>query len=186
MNEYRGSRRRADFEVSRALLATANVALAAHSMSHSSEHAAVLIAPDGWQIGVDLEISRPRDLLKLARFAFHESEVRAMESAAAESRDALFHTLWTLKESFAKALRLDLVDALRECVFWKDGEAWHGRVPTSSPWGAAVFQPRPDIFLATAWIGGSATMPLDQWEWPPKKQVEWPRVARVTPAPSSG
>lgn len=145
-------------------------------MSHSSEHAALLTAPHGWQIGVDLEISRPRDVLKLARVGFHEDEVRALESAAPESRQALFYTLWTLKESFAKALQLELVDALRQCVFWKDGEAWHGRVPATSPWGAAVFQPRPDIFLAVAWIGASRAVPLELWEWPPQQRGAWPVV----------
>ena len=126
----RGSQRRADFEVSRALLSSAGVGTAAHSMSHSREHAALLIAPTGWRIGVDLEINRPRDVLRLARFAFDEREVRALEAATPESRQALFHTLWTLKESFAKALQLDLVDALRQCVFWIDDNEWRGLVPT--------------------------------------------------------
>ena len=148
-------------------------------MSHSSEHAALFTAPDSRQIGVDLEINRPRDVLKLARFGFHEDEVRALESAAPESRQALFYTLWTLKESFAKALQLELVDALRQCVFWKDGEAWHGRVPASAPWGAVVFQPRPDVFLAVAWTGASTTVPLDLWEWPPKQRGDWPVVAAL-------
>lgn len=152
-------------------------------MSHSSEHAALLMAPNDWQIGVDLEINRPRDVLKLARFAFHEDEMRALEAVVPESRQALFYTLWTLKESFAKALQLELVDALRQCVFWNNGEAWLGRVPTNSPWSAAVFQPRPDIFVAAAWIGGSA-MSLEQWEWPPQQRGDWPVIAACASAPS--
>ncbi|WP_161965614.1 4'-phosphopantetheinyl transferase family protein [Steroidobacter cummioxidans] len=179
LNDYRSSRRRADFEVSRALLAAANVGATAHSLSHSSEHAALFTGPDGWQIGVDLEINRPRDVLKLARFGFHEDEVRALKSAAPESRQALFYTLWTLKESFAKALQLELVEALRQCVFWKDGEVWHGRVPASSPWGAAVFQPRPDLFLAVAWIGDSTAAALELREWPPQQPGDWPVVAAL-------
>ena len=181
----RNSRRRADFEVSRALLATVDLEAKAYSLSHSAEHAALLIAPDGWQIGVDLEINRPRDVLKLARFAFHEDEVRALESAAPECRQTLFYTLWTLKESFAKALRLELVDALRQCVFWNDGGDWRGRVPLGSAWGAAVFQPRPDLFVATAWIGGSEAVSLELWEWPPKQRADWPLIAACAGAPSS-
>lgn len=185
LNDYRTSRRRADFEISRALLATANVGARAHSMSHSCEHAALLTAPDGCRIGVDLEINRARDVLKLARFGFHEDEVRALESAAPEARQALFYTLWTLKESFAKALQMELVDALRQCVFWKDGKAWQGRVPTSTPWAAAVFQPRSDLFLAAAWLGDATVAALELWEWPPKVRGEWPLIAACASAPST-
>lgn len=181
----RNSRRRADFEVSRALLATVDLEATAYSVSHSAEHAALLIAPDGWQIGVDLEISRPRDVLKIARFAFHEDEVRALESAAPESRQTLFYTLWTLKESFAKALQLELIDALRQCVFWNEDGKWQGRVPSGSAWGAAVFRPRPDIFVAAAWIGGSEAVSLELWEWPPKQRADWPVIAACAGAPSS-
>lgn len=182
--DYRSSRRRSDFEVSRALLAATDVGAAAYSMSHSGEHAALLLAPSGWRIGVDLEINRPRDVLKLARFGFHEDEVRALESAAPDARQRLFYTLWTLKESFAKALRLELVVALRQCVFWNDGDQWHGRVPTDSAWAAAVLQPRPDLFIAAAWIGGEAVL-LEQWEWPPKQRCNWPVIAAGASAPLS-
>lgn len=182
---YRSARRRADFEVSRALLAAVDVGAATHSMSHSAEHAALLMAPNGWQIGVDLEVNRPRNVLKLARFGFHEDEVRAIESADPESRQTLFYTLWTLKESFAKALRLELVDALRQCVFWNDGGKWRGRVPTQSTWGAAVLQPRPDIFVAAAWLGGDEAVSLQQWEWPPKQRGDWPVIAACASAPST-
>jgi len=182
--DYRSSRRRADFEVSRALLAATDVGASAHSMSHSAEHAALLIAPNGWRIGVDLEINRPRNVLKLARFGFHEDELHALESAVPASRQALFYTLWTLKESFAKALQLELVVALRQCVFWSEGGKWHGRVPTDSAWAAAVFQPRPDIFIAAAWIGGVDAVSLEQWEWPPKQPGNWPVIAACAGAPS--
>lgn len=180
----RGSRRRADFEVSRALLAMANIGSAAHSMSHSAEHAALFIAPTGSRIGVDLEINRPRDVLRLARLAFDEREVRALECAAPESRQALFYTLWTLKESFAKALQLNLVDALRHCVFWIDGSEWRGCVPTEASWSAAVFQPRPEIFIAAARIGANEAMQPNTWEWPPKQRAEWPLRAACASAPS--
>lgn len=181
--DFRGSRRRADFEVSRALLSMADVGTAAHSMSHSAEHAALLIAPTGWRVGVDLEINRPRDVLRLAHFAFDEREVRVLESAAPESRQALFYTLWTLKESFAKALQLNLVDALRQCAFWMEEGAWRGQVPTDAAWSAAVFQPGPEIFIAAAWIGGETALP-DTCEWPPKQRADWPVIAACAGAPS--
>ncbi len=162
----------------------AEVGSAAHSLSHSAEHAALLIAPDGSRIGVDLEINRPRDVLRLARFAFDEREVRALESAAPESQQALFYTLWTLKESFAKALQLGLVDALRHCIFWMEDREWRGRVPTDAGWSAAVFQPRPEIVIAVARIGGNEALQLNTWEWPPKQRADWPLMVACAGAPS--
>jgi hypothetical protein len=173
----RRARRRADFEVSRALLASADVGAGTHSLSHSAEHAALLVAPGECRTGVDLEINRPRDVLRLARFAFHEREVGALEAAAAEARPQLFYTLWTLKESFAKALQLELVDALRRCVFWNEAGEWRGQVPTAAAWSAAVFQPRPHLFLAAACLGEHGLPRLQQWEWPPKQRSDWPLIA---------
>jgi hypothetical protein len=173
----RSPRRRADFEVSRALRTFADVGSAAHSLSHSNGQAALLLGPSDWQLGVDLEIGRPRDVLRLARFAFDASEARALEAAAPELRPQLFYTLWTMKESFAKALRLDLVDALRLCVFSWNGAAWRGSAPTDSSWSVAVFQPRPEIFLAAACVGTERLPPVRTWEWPPQQRAEWPLIA---------
>jgi phosphopantetheinyl transferase len=129
---------------------------------------------------VDLEANRPREFLRLARFAFAEREVIALEAAPDEARPQLFYTLWTLKESFAKALRLDLVDAVRQCVFWKDDGEWRGQVPTTAAWSAAVFQPRPHLFLAAAFVGEQRMPPLQQWEWPPHQGGNWPLIVRAS------
>lgn len=177
-----GPRRRADVEVSRALLAFADVGTTAHSLSHSAEHAALLIASTGWQIGVDLEVERPRDALRLARFAFTEREAVAVATAPAAARPQLFYTLWTLKESFAKALRLSLVDALGQCVFWEEAGEWRGEVPTRGAWSAAVFQPRPGMFLAVACVGAQKLPRLQLWEWPPKRCADWPLIAGASAA----
>lgn len=175
----RGVRRRVDFEVSRALLAFAGVATPAPSLSHSAEHAALFIAPAGCRVGVDLEAGRPRDVLRLARFGFHEREAVALETTPMAMRLQSFYTLWTLKEAFAKALQLPLMDALRQCVFWNEAGKWRGRVPTEAAWGAAVFQPRPHLFLAAAVIGRDDFPHVAQCEWPPKRRADWPLIARV-------
>lgn len=185
VTDRRGERRRADFEVSRALLAFVNAGSAPHSLSHSAEHAALLLAPTGWSVGVDLEIARPRDVLRLARFAFDDREVHALEAAPETARLPLFYTLWTLKESFAKALQLELVQALRRCVFWNEGVEWRGRVPTGAAWSAAVFRPRPEIFVAAACVGETSLMPLQLWEWPPQRRADWPLIAAVCAAAPS-
>lgn len=179
----RSARRRKDFEVSRALLSLASAVpkreKLARSLSHTAEHAALLIVPPGCRAGVDLELNRPRDVLRLARFAFHEREVVALESAPDEARPQLFYTLWTLKESFAKALPLSLIDALRQCVFWNENGKWRGQVPTTAAWGAAVFQAKPELFLAAACIGETGLPPLTLWEWPPKQRGQWPLLASI-------
>lgn len=178
------ARRRADFEVSRALLAFADVGESAQSLSHSAEHAALLVAPSGCRIGVDLEMNKPRDILRLARFGFHERETAALEAAPEDARSRLFYTLWTLKESFAKALQLELVDALRQCVFWESDGTWLGQIPTEGAWSAVVFQPRSHLFLAAAWVGGPELPGIEQWEWPPTHRADWPVLARAS-APSA-
>ena len=69
--QIRSERRRLDWMVSRALLARAALSPGhAVSLSHSSGHAAVAVAPPGVKLGVDLEFTRPRDLASLARLAF--------------------------------------------------------------------------------------------------------------------
>jgi hypothetical protein len=175
----RGARRRADFEVSRALLAFADSSARERSLSHCAEHAALFIAPRGCRAGVDLEVERPRDVLRLARFAFHEREALALEAAPEAARLPLFYTLWTLKEAFAKALQLHLVDALRRCVFWNEAGEWRGQVPTESAWSAAVFQPRPKLFLAAALVGLNQFPRLAAREWPPERSADWPVIART-------
>ena len=111
-----GGRREREFKVSRALKAFTHADAQSHSLSHSAGHAALLVAPPGMRVGVDLEALRPRDCLRIARFAFHEQELRALEAAAGAERDQMFYVLWTLKEALGKALQLPLLDALRQCV----------------------------------------------------------------------
>jgi hypothetical protein len=175
-----GARRRSDFEVSRALRAFADAGETAHSLSHSAEHAALLIAPNSaCRLGVDLETNKPRDVLRLARFAFSEQEVAQLEAATDQARAQRFYTLWTLKESFAKALQFELVDALRQCVFWEQDGTWHGQIPTDASWGAMVFAPRPQLFLAAAWVGQPELSVREQWEWPPRERGHWPLLAQL-------
>lgn len=173
-------RREREFKVSRALKAFADAEARSHSLSHSADHAALLMAPTGMRVGVDLEALRPRDTLRIARFAFHEQEVSALEAAAGRERDELFYVFWTLKEALGKALQLSLVDALKQCVFTRDPNGWSGRAPTSAPWSAQVFRARSDFFLAAAYVGLSAPPPLQRWDWPPQRAAEWPLIACAT------
>ena len=179
----RNSRRQQEFKVSRALKVFAGSGNHAQSLSHSGGHAALLIADSELQVGVDLEVSRPRDVLRIARFSFSNEEIAALDARMGSARDSLFYTLWTMKEALAKALRLDLLDALRQCVFAPSAAGlpadtrWSGSAPTPSPWSVQVFQPKPGFFLAAAAIGASGLPSLQTWEWPPRQAASWPLIA---------
>ena len=180
---HRNSRRQQEFKVSRALQVFAGTG-AAHSLSHSGGYAALLTAPSEMRIGVDLEVARPRDVLRTARFAFSKQEVDALEARSGVARDELFYALWTMKEALAKALRLELVDALRQCVFTPGAVTWGGTAPTRSPWSVQVFQPRPGFFLAAACIGTDIRPSPELWEWPPRQAANWP-ITAVAAAPAT-
>lgn len=173
----RSLRREREFQVSRALKAFTKADALTHSLSHSAGHAALLIAPPGMRVGVDLEAVRARDVLRIARFTFHEQEVAALEAAAEHERDELFYVLWTLKEAMGKALQLNLMDALRHCVFTRGARGWSGDAPTSSAWSAQVFRTPANFILAAACVGVSEPPPLEMWEWPPQRAAEWPVIA---------
>ena len=180
----RSLRREREFKVSRALKAFTRAEAHTFSLSHSAGHAALLIAQPGMRVGVDLEALRPRDVLRIARFGFHEREVAALEAATVHERDELFYVLWTLKEAMGKALQLNLLDALRQCVFTRDMNGWRGSAPTSAAWSAQVFRARADFILAVAYVGVSAPPPLKRWEWPPQRGAEWPLIAACATAPA--
>ena len=179
----RGKRRQQEFKVSRALKAftVAERAGTAFSLSHSAGHAALLLGPTTAKLGVDLEIARPRDVLRIAHDVFHESEFRALSMTGESERLRDFYTLWTLKEAFIKALDLNLFDGLRRCVFVRSAlRTWRSSIPTESHWTARVYQPHADFYLAMAWIGGETQTNI--LEWPPKRPAQWPLIAAATSA----
>lgn len=173
-------RREREFKVSRALKAFTDAEAQSYSLSHSADHAALLVAPTGMCVGVDLEALRPRDTLRVARFTFHEQEVATLEAAAERERDELFYAFWTMKEAVGKALQMSLLDALKRCVFNQDVNGWTGIAPTSLPWSAQVFRARPNFFVATAYVGQRVPPKLRCWDWPPQRAAEWPVIARAT------
>ena len=180
MTGLRSSTRRQEFAVSRALRAhvlRGERQLANESMSHSGGYAALARAHAELQIGVDLEARRPRDVLATARTAFTESEARALEAADGPERERLFYAMWTVKEALAKALRLDLMDALRSCELIVDGKQWRARAPTSASGSISVYQPGVELTLAVACVG--ATVPVETWSWPPQQPASWPLIAAI-------
>lgn len=186
----RKAARRQEFAVSRALRAHVRRGgrqPGSESLSHSGGHAALALASSAVRVGVDLELHRPRDVLAIARTAFCETEAHALEVAAGPERERLFYTMWTVKEALAKALQLQLLEALRSCELAADGTAWRVRIAASVAGSVAVYQPRTDLTLAIACIAPEAardsldaTVPIETWSWPPQKAVSWPLIAAIS------
>lgn len=178
------ARRRADWASSRALMgAVPRSDGHAISLSHSRGFAALARAPGYVAVGVDVEWLSTRDFLSMARTAYSTDE--ADELATIDDQANLrgrFYEAWTLKEAFAKALRLPLADALSQCCFSGADEAGMARVPTTRSWSATVFAPRPQLRLAVAMVGDDGVaVPsvLRTLEWPPGHAVAWPVVRRL-------
>jgi hypothetical protein len=181
------ARRREDWASSRALLA-AVPATDGHvrSLSHSRGFAALARAPAQVAVGVDVEWMSKRDFLSMARMAYAPDE--ADELASLEDATSLrdrFYESWTLKEAFAKALRLPLADALGQCRFIGADDAATARVPITRPWSATVFAPRPQLRLAVVLVaddGAAVPSVLHTLEWPPRQVAAWRVVRRLAGA----
>ena len=81
------------------------------SLSHSGEY--VLCALADAEIGCDVETPRKVDLALASRF-FHPEEAARLFSLPERERGTAFLRLWTLKESYIKALGLGLAAGPQE------------------------------------------------------------------------
>lgn len=178
--EIRTERRRRDWASSRTLLEAApRGAQFSRSLSHSRGFAALALASPSLSVGVDIEAVTARDFLRMAEVAFSEDEAVHLASVDLAARPMTFYRYWTLKEAFAKALALPLADALTQCRFVDASGDERPSIPTSKPWRATVFAPRPDLCLAVACVAGSVEPlqhPIHTLEWPQPMASPWPIV----------
>jgi len=176
--------RREDFAVSRALLNRVSPrANDVSSLSHSGGHAAICLGPAGCRVGVDVEWHRARDVIAIARFAFDAEELAALEAATSPQRERLFYAMWVFKEAAAKALRLDLPDALRHCTLVPHPDGLTGVIPTHECWAAWIYEPRPGLSLAAIQVGGAPEREPLCLDWT-EITVSW-RPWRVLGRPTS-
>ena len=149
------------------------------SLSHSNGCAAIAVAPAGCRAGIDIEVTKARDVHGIAEFAFASGEAQELRWLGEAAATAHFYVLWTLKEAFAKALGMPLLVATRECVFERCAGTLAASVPSSMPWQAIVFAPRPALTLAAVIVyPGEGT--TDGWncqEWPGSAAGVWPCLA---------
>lgn len=177
----RTARRRRDWESSRALLGAIPAARdRQRSMTHSRGFAGVALAPAAVAVGVDVEWMASRDFNGMASAAFTPAECEYLARLDDPSElCSRFYEFWTLKEACAKALRLELVDALRQCCMIDATGARRAKLPTTRRWRATVFAPRPQLRLAVAQVFESpkpADAALLTFEWPSPRGTEWPVV----------
>lgn len=173
----RSTRRALERTASLALLAkTGAPAMPRRSLSHSNGCAAIAIAPEGCRAGIDIEVTKPRDVYGIAEFAFASGEAQELRSLGEPDATAHFYVLWTLKEAFAKALGMPLLVAARECMFERCAGSFAARVPSSRPWRAIVFAPRPTLTLAAVIVdpGKDTTEGWKCQEWPDTAVGTWP------------
>jgi hypothetical protein len=177
----RTGRRQLDWASSRALLrAVPTSGDQKWSLSHSHGYAALALERGAVAVGVDVEWLSPRNFQGMADVAFTNAETAYLVSLneAADIRST-FYEFWTLKEAFAKALGMPLLDALRQCHFIDSSGERRAVVPTTRPWRATVFAPRPQLRLAVVRMPGDpdpAGNTVRTREWPNEKADEWPVV----------
>ncbi|MDF2522176.1 MAG: phosphopantetheine--protein transferase, partial [Clostridia bacterium] len=72
------------------------------NVSHSGEW--VVCAVDERPVGIDVELMRKTDMLEIAHRFFAAKEYDMLSNADKSIRKELFYDIWTLKESYIKAL----------------------------------------------------------------------------------
>jgi len=176
----RTARRRRDWASSRALLAAVPMSRqCSHSLSHSGGYAALVTASSSVRVGIDIETVTPRDFPRLAEAAYSPDEAVYLQSVDPAALPARFYEYWTLKESFAKALGMPLMEALTKCRFADASGAEVPSIPTAKPWRATVFAPRPQLRLAVACIADSVDALgycVQVQEWPKHVKPRWATV----------
>jgi len=90
------------------------------NLSHS--HGVVVLAVTRHaQLGIDVEHkSRKMNALSIARGYFSETEIALLESLPENEVNEYFLSLWTLKESYLKAIGSGLSGSLKSCRFLLD------------------------------------------------------------------
>lgn len=133
--------------------------------SHSGARALAAIARGLPELGVDLELPRPRArALTLARRFFAPEEHDALSNLAPEALAPAFLRLWTAKEAVLKALGEGLQYGLHRVVFTLDDagirpSAFQGSAAPATAWRLHAV-PAPGACACVAWRGGPRTVHL--------------------------
>jgi len=91
------------------------------NISHSGHYVVCAVAPS--EIGIDVERIRKVNLRVAERF-FSPSEIHDLMACEEENRMQYFITLWTIKESYLKAIGRGLTQHLNSFTIVKNGESY--------------------------------------------------------------
>ncbi|WMD22879.1 4'-phosphopantetheinyl transferase superfamily protein [Achromobacter seleniivolatilans] len=162
----RSRKAQADWQVSRALLHDIRQffpAPGALSLSHSAGHAICARAPAGFAVGADVERIRPRDVLRMAEWVCSKVEQHTLSGLSGAAQLEHFYLLWTLKESFIKAAKLDFpADMASVGLAARAGGGWALCAP-AGVWRACSWRIGDDWMASVAWQASSLAPAPPQW-----------------------
>lgn len=98
-----------------------NLADVHYNISHSGHYVVCAVAPS--EIGIDVERIRKVNLRIAERF-FSTSEINDLMACDEETRMQYFITLWTIKESYLKAIGRGLTQHLNSFTIIKNGDTY--------------------------------------------------------------
>lgn len=90
------------------------------NISHSRNFVALVVCNYA-KAGIDVEIMRPRNFLKIAEYYFHPREIIQLLACSENHREALFYRFWTLKEALFKATGRGIASGLAKVDFYFHG-----------------------------------------------------------------
>lgn len=123
------------------------------SLSHKLDQVAAVIAPEGWQVGIDLERIRHRDVARLASWMASEGEADALTGMPEDLALRHFYRLWTFKEAMIKARSQDFPADLKTNILRIDAVSGQWRIDASGEqgWALRLFECEPGWVLAVVW-----------------------------------
>lgn len=142
------------------------------NLSHSGDWMVCAVS-GGVPVGVDIEHTvRKRDVMRLARRFYCDTEVRALEALAENEQRDSFFDLWTLKESAVKARAEALLPLLNKWLFALEAAPQGpARIAplfeTAGPSGSyLLLDAAPEYRLALCWLGPPGESPaLQVFHW---------------------
>lgn len=149
----RSAKAEGEWKTSRALLQRLPGGDGTRSLTHKSGHAAVALAPAGWEVGIDLECIRARQVSRLAGWMASEDEAVALAALPSESALRHFYRLWTFKEAMIKARGQDFPADLRANTLQHDVASGQWRIETTGRqgWSLRLYEAAPGWVLSVVW-----------------------------------
>jgi len=127
----------------------------------------VLAVGSGTRLGVDVEWLQKKVPLAAARRYFSSEEVRALDALPEEARPRCFLRLWTLKESYLKAIGIGIAGGLGSMTFRIDGAGGcafeRAADPEAQHWQFRQYFVGEEHLVALACAAAAAAAPEVEW-----------------------